>query len=538
MMSSTEQKGKISNMQKALSVLLIDPGSTRKEINEPIGICAIASYAEKFKKIPLSIQLIFLPIDELPTTEEYKKYDVVGVSTKIGSLEVCKKIVSNIEKINNQDRPLILFGDLIATFATKELLEIFNDAICVVGEGEYAFLELLELTHEFSNNKTIIKIESFKRDVPNLGLMINGTFSKTGSKLVDLSNCPPPLRSYANGIANIGGIIRGESSRGCAWGKCSFCAIQHKYCNQVQWRPINIFRIISELIQFSELGIKSPFYTDEDFVGNDGNRAIELANAIVNEKNAGRIDNNLNLYVDMRADSILAKSTNTQPSGNAVLKQLKNAGLREVFIGIESGSKEQVIRYKKASTAKRNLLVLNTLKTFDLTYDVGFIMFDPEMTIHELNENINFIKSAGLNYHDSRLTKSLRIEPGTPIVSDYSEKGMIIGDLDIDQLIFPYRWCNSNTQEAYEAFSNWENVFADDVYTIQASTRGEVQSESIRSEWRKKLGNIRAIEIEALSSISRGLIEKNNINTESLKILQETKHNLITEAIATISYKN
>lgn len=525
-------------MQNALSVLLIDPGSTRKEINEPIGICTIASYAEKYKTIPLSIDFIFLPIDKLPEIDELKKYDVVGLSTKIGSVGVCDKVIRNIEKINRKQRPLVLLGDLIATFATEEVLKKYNDAICVVGEGEYAFLELLELTYRFNNNKDKVGSEAAKRNVPNLGLLINGTFMRTDSKLVDLSNCPPPLRNYASTIASIGGIIRGEGSRGCAWGKCSFCAIQHKYCNQVHWRPINIPRIISELVQFSELGINSLFYTDEDFIGNDGNRAIELANAIAKGKKAGLIDVDLNLYVDMRTDSILAKSSNGQPSGMTVLKHLKKAGLREVFIGIESGSKSQVKRYRKASTAKRNLLVLDTLKSLDLTYDIGFIMFDPEMTIHELNENISFIKSTRLNYHDSRLTKSLRIEPGTPVVKDYFEKGMIINELDVDQLVYHYRWCYGDTQEAYEIFSNWENVFADDVYTIQAATRGEVQSENIRAEWREKLGQIRSVEIEALSSISRNLVENNNVNKETLKTLQEIRHDIISDTLAIITYRS
>lgn len=528
-------KASDKNMDRTLRVLLIDLGSTRKEINEPIGICAVASYVKKYVSYSIDIELKFLPLSKLPTQPELASFDVVGLSTKIGSLNKIHKINNDILELPLEFRPFLVFGDLIATFATKNILKIFNHAICVVGEGEVCFLKLLDAIQESIRLKIHLPEILLKREIPNLAFIAGNKYIQNKSKLVDLSTCPSPQRTFAKEVSAVGGIIRGEGSRGCAWGRCSFCAIQHKYCNETRWRPIAIERIIDELETFSSLGINSPFYTDEDFIGNDPIRAIELSQSILHAKKIGNIDNKLSLYVDMRVDSILSRSHNRNPSGKDVLISLKAAGLREVFIGIESGAKEQVKRYKKASTAQRNILVLDLLREVGVTFDIGFIMFDPEMSVNEILVNIEFLSNTGLNYHDARMTKSLRIEPGTPIVKEYIAKDMLVGDMDIDQLVYPYRWSNSDTQEAYERFSEWEQEYSDDVYTIQAATRGEIESELLRKEWRVGLGEIRAIEIQALNYIAMQLNKRSQISKYVLLEFQECRYNKILHMLEIIN---
>ncbi len=347
-------------------------------------------------------------------------------------------------------------------------------------------------------------------------------------KLVDLNNCLPPDRSFVKSICANGGIIRAEASRGCAWGKCRFCAIQHKYCDEARWRDVGISRILKELEQLSNLGVTNPFYTDEDFIGNAPHRAIALADKIIEAKKNDKIEACMTLYVDMRVDSILAKARNNTPSGKEVLQKLKKAGLREVFIGIESGAKEQVKRYRKPSTTERNIQVLQLLKELDLSVDIGFIMFDPEMCLDELFANIHFIKASGLNYHDARLTKCLRIEPKTPMVEDYQKKGLISGKLDMNELIYPYRWANGTVEDVYHVLSHWENQWMNDVYTIQAATRGEVPSEELRKQWRIELGKIRSVEIEVLERLAQSVSKAVNPETVDLEEYTEKQERMVT----------
>lgn len=514
-------------MDRIIKILLIDLGSSRKEINEPIGICAVAAFVQEYARFPVDIDLRFFPISEKPTKQELSTYHVIGLSTKIGSLNKIHQIYNEILQLSENCRPLLVLGDLLATFATKEILGLFNQAICVTGEGEEGFLELLNVIYDSGISINGIQALLLESGIPNIAFIMDGKYVKSDSRLIDLETCPSPLRAFSKQVSAMGGIVRSESSRGCAWGRCSFCAIQHKYCNEIQWRPVSVERIIQELEELSNLGIKSPFYTDEDFIGNDPERAIKLSAAIIDAKRTGRIDENLNLYVDMRADFILSKAHKGKPSGKIVLSRLKEAGLREVFIGIESGANEQVKRYKKAATAERNVKVLNVLDELQITYDIGFIMFDPEMDIDELEVNIDFLSRTGLNRHDARMTKSLRIEPGTPIAEEYKEKNMIEGNLDVDQLIYPYSWKHSTTHDIYEIYSAWEKELADEVYTIQAATRGEIESERLRKEWRTKLGEIREVELAALSYIVGQLKSGKNVINSSLMQLQELRNEKI-----------
>lgn len=514
-----------------MKVLMVDLGSEREELNEPIGICSISSYVKKYFIGRIDIDLKFLPVSTFPTSKELSRYDVVGLSTKIKSLSKIDRIYELFCALPVGQRPVLVLGDLIATFATQQILERYKNVICVVGEGEVSFLNLLQIIDEEQATKIELPEILIKREVPNLAYSYRGRLIFSNRELVDTADCPPPERIFAKEISRVGGIIRVESSRGCAWGKCSFCAIQYKYCNDVKWRGLAIDRVVDELEELSSLGVGSPFFTDEDFVGDNPVRAIELAHAIINAKNQERISRSLNLYIDLRVDTILSCPRKDSPSGLELLRILKHAGLREIFVGLESGSGTQVSRYKKPSTNLKNRRALELVRSLGISLDIGFIMFDPEMNLQELKENVEFIYSVGLNTHDSRLTKQLRIEPGTPILSDYFDKNMISGDLDVDELTYPYRWKYPEVEDVFNVFDQWESVCLDEIYTIQAATRGEFEDERLRLKLRKTLGEIRAVEIDCLNYISSEALMRKKMCRSQLEAFQEKRISLVSDTL-------
>ena len=84
------------------------------------------------------------------------------------------------------------------------------------------------------------------------------------------------------------GIVRLEGSRGCSWNKCSFCCVNAKYANPA-WRVFSIDKIINELIEISDMGFHAPYFTDEDFFGQEYDRAIEFGERIIQLKTQGQI---------------------------------------------------------------------------------------------------------------------------------------------------------------------------------------------------------------------------------------------------------
>ena len=481
-------------------VLLIDPGTDREELNEPIGIGALAGTLAAEFGAEVHVDLVYVPLDGSFPTDRLGQYDIVGLSTPLGSLADLRRLDAALRSIPRERRPEFIVGGLLATFAPNELIAEFPEAFLVLGEGEDTLAGFVRELQRGGQSGLRGALEATR--VPNLVFAVNERIVRTPRTLVNLATAVAPRRDYVPELVRRQGIVRAETSRGCAWGKCTFCAIQHKYADQIDWRKVNIDRIVAELEEMCAGGARHPFFTDEDFIGGHPERAIELAAAIRTAREQGRIASDMTLYVDMRVDTILAQPTD-RPSGVDVLNAMREAGLREVFVGIESGVGDQVRRYMKPATAKRNLQALATLRQCGISVDVGFILFDPEMTLPEVSGNLRFLRESGLWDHDARMTKALRVEAGTPLVADYRAKNLIVGALDVDELLWPYRWVDSRVEAVHHIFRAWEKERMAEIYSVQGATRGEVPSEDERRDRRRALGRIRIVEHEALEALAR-----------------------------------
>ncbi|MBW2737793.1 MAG: radical SAM protein [Deltaproteobacteria bacterium] len=516
-------------MNFPVKVLIIDPGSNRSEINEPIGIGSISSYLQKYVAHPVIIREHFMQIDGMPAVEALNSANIVGIATRLGSFNHLHAVRSLIMAIPPSNRPLLVLGDLIATYATHELLEIFPEAVCVIGEGEEAMSGLVSAYVRAQLEHTKLPDMLFRLQVPNLTFLRNGKTNFTPRRLLDITGSPAPRRQFAQRIAERGGIIRAEASRGCEWSKCKFCAIKYKYCEIACRRPVQIERIVEELCELSSMGIRSPFYTDEDFVGNDPIWILALTKAIRHAKDNGRIVKQLNFYANARAESIIAPDKNGKPSGRYLFRELRLAGLREVFVGIESGSASQKRRYYKSNKVNDALAAITLLTELGISIDIGFIMFDPEMTIGDLKKNLDFICDANLKTHDARLTKELRVIPKTGLFEKYRTKNLISGPLDINELIYPCRWVNSDAEAVYLAFTSWEKPYLDIMYDLQAKTRGEVPSENIRRRRKRMLGRLRAVDLDVLRTLLDRMEQGSELTTANLDHFRRRRDLLIAE---------
>ncbi len=498
-------------------ILLIDPGSSRREINEPIGVAALTGALEGSLGARVRVRQHFVSLDGHLDLSMLEHFDLVGLTTSLGSLQATREVATHCASLPPSRRPVLVLGGLLATFAPEALLAQLPSAaepICVRGEGEEALVGLVRGVLDEGRDSLVDSAMS--REVPNLVLQVGGGFHHSARRNIGLDNAVAPRRSHVPLLARSGGIVRTEASRGCSYGRCSFCAIQEKYCGEASWRPVPVERVVDELVELSSMGARHPYYTDEDFVGSDPQRAMRLAGAISEAKADGRIHPDLSLYLDLRVASVLQVARPGRPSGELVLGALKAAGLREVFVGIESGAKEQVRRFQKAASAERNLRALELLLRMGLAVDVGFIMFDPEMQLEELRHNLDFLRASGLWTHDARLTKSLRLQTGTPQLAEFENKGLVAGPLDLDDLTYPYRWLDPRAEAVHNVFRAWERQVIDDVYLLQSATRGEVPCEEQRRFLRAVLGQIRAAEHGALDALVAAAVEGREPAAEDL----------------------
>ncbi len=495
-------------MNSYLKILLLDLGTPRDEFNEPIGIECIANYL-KNKTDNLYIDLDSYDMYEVYDKSKIPQYDILGISINIGTLDRFDDIYKFI-KVNNLKIPIIV-GNAIPTFAYKELISLYDDIVCIRGEGEEAFLKIVEIY----KNTGVISKESLT-GVSNIVIKNINDISCSKMHTLDLSEIDMTVRElgFINYIKNNNGIMRIEGSRGCHWGKCNFCCINSKY-GEGTWRGYDLNKVLNELIILSNSGINSPYFSDEDFFGQQYDRIETLSSQIIQAKTKGIISPNMNFFISILAADVVSDE------GFKALKKLKEAGLREVFIGIESGEQNQIKRYQKKANVDINIFALEKLKYLDLQVDIGFILFDPFLKYEELCKNLSYLETIKLNDYDSRSIKRLRIQPLTSIEHKY--KDVIVGGLDINNLEYPYRFIDEKVEYAYNLYSEWEVKYSREVYRMQALSRGEVESEETREKIKKLLSVIRDNDFKVLKNITHYIegsitdIEYRNRMDNSLK---------------------
>ena len=469
-----------------LRILLWDLGTQRDEFNEPLGIEMLAG-ALMPQAPEVAVDLRWENATSNGPAPDLKPFAVVGLSVKLGTLPLLTRIIETIRHLPRQ--PVVLLGDVLPTFACREILALFPEVICVVGEGETALRALVKSIVEPGRSRA----QTLSR-IPNLAFMSQGTLVQTERFQEDPKALLKPDRRFVGWTLRHRGILRVEGSRGCGWSRCQFCCVKSKY-GASGWRPFPIPHIVDQLAELSSAGARGPYFTDEDFLGGDAERALRLAESILQAKRDGAIAAQMSFLISARTNDIASRA------GERALDALKRAGLREVFVGVESGSSVQLRRYGKRVTPDLNKHALGVLRKLDLQTDIGYILFEPETTFDELKLNAQYLYELDLVDHYSRSIKDLRVQPLTGLAEKYARKGIISGALDLNTLRYPARYTDERVAWVREKFAEFETQGMGEIYRLQGLCRGEAESDQIRLSAKKRLGKIRQIDLDQLSTL-------------------------------------
>lgn len=212
---------------------------------------------------------------------------------------------------------------------------------------------------------------------PLPGVVLRGGPFVPRPLIADLSLLPVPDDVGANlGYAN----LNIAASRGC-YGQCSFCFI-HRYYGCRRRRTRDLASLEREIdIRLSRREIKSLYFIDPTFIGlGEGER--ERAREI------GRIAHRFGLPFgfETRVDGI----------DRELLANLAGLGATSVFLGIESGCDSVLERIGKRITTEQIRRGVRAVRESGMELNLGFIMFEPDATLAELEENYAFLDELGL----------------------------------------------------------------------------------------------------------------------------------------------
>lgn len=348
-----------------MKVLLIS--ITVGALTEEVGIEMIASILkEKYEVKILSFNLKSAIEIIRKSIIEYMP-EVVGINIYNATREKVYEVSQLIKNINTK---ITIFVGGVEAFCNPEriLEEEKKIDFVVVGEGEETTLELLEAVENDLDLQNIKGI-AYRNE--------KGVVTNQRRKLLNnISGLPMPDRSILkNSNIKIASI---STSRGCT-GNCSFCITPAMWKEQnVRWRGKTVDEVVEEIRQIADLGYLHLFVNDCSYEDPDISRMLTIARRL--------IDDQIKIYysVDFKP-SIYKKLSNDD------VDLLKTSGLVNVFIGIESGNKDDLKLYNKGISVVDNQEVLRFFNKHNINQHFGFINFNPYSTFESLHENNVFL---------------------------------------------------------------------------------------------------------------------------------------------------
>lgn len=483
-----------------MNLLLIDLGYDCEEINEPLGIEVLSAYINsKMENYKVSIYDKNFETMEYDMLLNQTNPDIIGISTHINTWNRLFEIVSIYHVYCEQmsKKPIIIVGGILATYEYSNIITSFCDTICIVGEGEETFIKLLyQYSKEDDYRSFVNKI--YNLHIENLAYIHEERVIITPRlpSKINKFEYPLPEHQYLKNTVLANGIARMEASRGCPWNCCSFCVLDWKYAGN-KWMPFSVDKVVTEIIMLAHMGAKTIYFTDEEYLGGDYSRIYNIADKIIQLKKQSIINSKVEFVISTSTRALLGKYKIPQTKIKPLLLFMKEAGFRSFFLGIESGSNTQLLRFRKGSTVQEHEKAISLLRDCEIEMDIGYILFDPLMTLSELRESLEFLKRNGLHDHISRFAKRLRIVPHT----QYRKYTNIqLQEYNSNMVEYSYKFNDPNIQFIYDEYSRWEKNHLHETHLIQAEIRAAVSSDD-RCKKMQYLQKLRSQEYEKLWSL-------------------------------------
>lgn len=383
------------------AIILIRPNETplshfySGKFWENLGVLTLSTQLEKSGIKFGTLEASLFQLSRKRTIELAVKYAprFVGISVfSTDLLDECLNLASGIKELRKET--VTVLGGHGASFVYEDILEK-NAGVDIVVRGE-AENSLTALTRSVNADDW--------STIPNLcfrsgdGIVANAI----GPVERDLDKSPLPHR-FVREIMSKDDVLSQSplmmiSSKGC-FDRCAFCTITKFYSNT--WRGRSPAHLVDELeFIVRRYGGHSVHFWDDTFIGPGSRgrkRAIEIANEILRR----------NLKVTFHVT--------TRPSDltEEVIEALAAAGLRSVFIGVESAEQTILDYFGKHAKVEHSAAAIDLLWRHGVHRILsGFIMFHPKTSWETLHSDLDFLDS--LPYVEiSRIVSRLGYYPGS-----------------------------------------------------------------------------------------------------------------------------
>ncbi|MEI6631162.1 MAG: radical SAM protein [bacterium] len=338
----------------------------------PYGILWIAGL---LRNNGFSVALLDRNVDNRSLSEVMAKENpkIVGISCLTGPVINDAINISKIIKERHKDVTLVWGGIHPTIFPRHVLVQPYVDYV-ISGEGEFPLLELARYLRYGEG-----KLEQIK----NLGYKLGKELILNENRdFIDLNILPNPgwdlvdIKKYIQKKFYSNKVITLNTSRGCPW-RCAFC--YNQAVNHRRWRGISAEKVVEHMEYLeSNYGIRGfQFYDDEFDV--DEKRVLKMCDILIKKKKRYSFGH------FSRVNHIKTER----------LRKEKEAGLRFIEFGIESGSDRMLEFIEKDQTVEMTKNAFTICRNAGVKSGALFMLGLPDESEAEVIETKDLADSLG-----------------------------------------------------------------------------------------------------------------------------------------------
>jgi len=440
---------------------------------EPLAVEALAGALEVYcEGVEVDIKIVNPLLDpnavsKLIASVSESQCRLLGLSVPQGTYFVARQILNIVEStFIPGERPLVVLGHALPTYMPNMFLEQYPWAFVIRGWGENSLVALVKAL--------LADEEIYVEGIPSLIYVEHGQIR---SNPVALDIVPQVPKRFEPGKF----FARVETSRGCHYGRCTFCT--RPPGKKDYWSRILIDTIRSSILNLTNEGVQYFTFSDEDFIGNDLLGAKEIAKLVAE---IGHV----NFSMSVRADNIINPNGSSQENEERldIMMSLKQAGLSLVFIGVESLSNSQLKRYGKGIRVEDSVRAVDIVNSLDLPIEIGFIMFDPFVTLDELREIAANLRISGMWENVGSLFSKMLIQKDTSYEQWLNMKGLL-KEFDVNLMSHGWEFQNERVAHVAKICLDWSDIFHP-VYRLLRNLDRTKRNYKIAKEFMRKFRNI------------------------------------------------
>lgn len=373
-------------MNKDLKILLIDPGffpthkregfltkyadlDSQIQTKPPLGILSVASYIYEngFRNIRIvDVEREVIDSTALLSILNEFQPDVVGVSLYTYRLKNAFTLINEVK----QWKPsvYVCIGGPHTLSFSKQALNIKGVDSIVVGDGETPFLSLCEgiasgnATPDAPGIYYASKMGSYEK------------FERNTERDMDILPFPNPnlIDDFKNKYKNFMNnqyTMTLVTSKGCPY-HCNFCIAP-----SIPFRAMSTERLVEAMRYYTSLGFKDVDFYDDTF--NANLKKLERFAQKV-------IDEGLKFTWSVRGAKVLNMSI-------PFLKLMKQAGLKRMQFGVESGSNRVLEVLNKDLTIEETIACFDNINAVGIESIANIMLFCPTETFEETLATVKLI---------------------------------------------------------------------------------------------------------------------------------------------------